>query len=272
LTSSRPPGPSWTATSDLRSPTRTSCWIEPHGLVRGGIGRRRSLPDLDDIYGTRAEDYDRLVAREDHEGNILRTIQGLVPLAGADVVEFGAGTGRLTALLAPRVRSIRAYDSSAHMLERARANLGRLGLENWRLEVADYRAVPAPSHGADLAIAGWAISHVVAGGEGDWRPEVDAALSEMERVLRPGGTAIVLETLGTGHAEPHPPQGLFGYYEHLEAHGFAREEIRTDYRFASIAEAEQLTRFFFGDELADRVMGERSKIVPECTGVWWHTP
>lgn len=227
------------------------------------------MPDLDSIYRTRAEDYDRLVAREDHAGNLLWTIEGIVPLAGADVVEFGAGTGRLTAMIAPRVRSVSACDASGHMLERARTNLERLGSTNWHLAVADHREVPAPTGGADLAIAGWAVSHLVDGAEDEWRPEVDRALWEMERVLKPGGTALVLETLGTGNTEAQSPRGLIPLYDHLRRRGFVCEEIRTDYRFDSVAEAEDLTRFFFGDELADRIMPERLTVVPERTGLWW---
>jgi hypothetical protein len=34
-------------------------------------------------------------------------------------------------------------------------------------------------------------------------------------------------------------------------------------------EALELSRFFFGDELADRVERNRWVILPECTGVWW---
>jgi len=51
------------------------------------------LPDLDAIYRIGADDYDRLVACEDHRGNILRAVGEIAPLAGADVVEFGAGRG-----------------------------------------------------------------------------------------------------------------------------------------------------------------------------------
>jgi ubiquinone/menaquinone biosynthesis C-methylase UbiE len=222
------------------------------------------LPDLDAIYRTRADDYDRLVAREDHAGNILRAIGEVAPLAGADVVEFGAGTGRLTALLAPRARSILACDASDHMLERARANLERLGLDNWRLEAADHRSVPAPAGGADLAVAGWTI-HAVA----DEPSELRAALDEMGRVLRPGGTVVILETLGTGHTEPHPPPELIPYYDHLAKLGFQSRAFRTDYVFTSLAEAEELTRFFFGDALADAVAHEQTTIVAECTGLWW---
>jgi len=52
---------------------------------------------------------------------------------------------------------------------------------------------------------------------------------------------------------------------------FSRVRIRTDYRFASLPEAEDLTRFFFGDGLADRVADEALVVLPECTGIWWVT-
>ena len=52
-------------------------------------------------------------------------------------------------------------------------------------------------------------------------------------------------------------------------HGFNATWIRTDYEFASVPEAEELTRFFFGDALADRIEREQLLILPECTGLWW---
>ena len=55
----------------------------------------------------------------------------------------------------------------------------------------------------------------------------------------------------------------------LEAAGFASTWVRTDYRFSSAAEAEELIGFFFGPELAARVAGEGMLVVPECTGIWW---
>ena len=96
----------------------------------------------------------------------------------------------------------------------------------------------------------------------------------MKRVLRPGGTVIIVETLGTGSEEPHPPtEALAAYYALLEReHGFSRIWIRTDYRFASLPEAEDLTRFFFDDDLADRVATEELVVLPECTGIWYTDP
>jgi hypothetical protein len=45
--------------------------------------------------------------------------------------------------------------------------------------------------------------------------------------------------------------------------------MRTDYRFASLAEAEELARFFFGEELAKKVVEQGWQVLPECTGIWW---
>src|SRR5690606_41310743 len=99
------------------------------------------------------------------------------------------------------------------------------------------------------------------------------ALNEMRRVLRPNGTAVLLETMGTGSESPNPPApGLAEFYAWLEGeHGFHYQWIRTDYQFAAVDGAEQLTRFFSGDELADCSVREQLTILPECTGIWWRS-
>ena len=43
------------------------------------------------------------------------------------------------------------------------------------------------------------------------------------------------------------------------------------YEQSSVEEAADLTRFFFGDEMADDVLAKGDPIVPECTGIWWRT-
>ncbi|MBI5671398.1 MAG: class I SAM-dependent methyltransferase [Chloroflexi bacterium] len=225
------------------------------------------------IYANHADQYEALVAREDYQGNILAALQTIRSLAGLDVVEFGAGTGRLTCLLAPLVKSIRAYDASAHMLEVATARLQSLNQSNLQTTVADNKHLPAESSSADLAIEGWSFGHCVGWYPDTWREEVSAALAEMRRVLRPGGMMVLLETMGTGRETPQPPnEGLAALYGWLEnEHGFSFTTIRTDYRFESLNEAERLSRFFFGDELAEMVVQNNWVILPECTGVWWKT-
>lgn len=232
------------------------------------------MPDhFQTIYANHADQYEALVLREDYEGNILKTLQSIHPFAGLDVVEMGAGTGRLTLLLASLVKSLHAFDNSAHMLDVAITKLNQTGFTNWRAEVADNRALPVADSSADLSIQGWSFGHYCGWYPDTWREAIGAALGEMTRVLRPGGTAILLETMGTGRETPQPPTpALAQYYVWLEQeHGFTVTSIRTDYRFESLAEAERLTRFFFDDELADEVVRRNWVILPECTGVWWKT-
>jgi len=134
---------------------------------------------------------------------------------------------------------------------------------------ADHRALPVQSASADVVISGWSVSAVVVWNLATWQQELERALSELRRVLRPGGTLILIETQGTGETTPNPPPVLLDYYAYLDTHGFESTWIRTDYRFPSLAEAESLGRFFFGDALAARVLANQWLTLPECTGIWW---
>jgi ubiquinone/menaquinone biosynthesis C-methylase UbiE len=228
-----------------------------------------------DIYENKAAQYDELVQREDYQGNILPTLNGLHALNGVDVVDMGAGTGRLTRLLVPYAKFVQAFDSSQAMLVVAARSLGEMGYTNWSVKQADNKEIPVESASVDVALAGWSFGHCVGWYPDRWREEIDPMVGEMLRVLRPGGTAIILETLGTGVESPAPPTpALAQYYDWLEsAHGFSMSWMRTDYQFSTVPEADELTRFFFGDALADQVVREGLLILPECTGVWWkHVP
>jgi ubiquinone/menaquinone biosynthesis C-methylase UbiE len=230
-----------------------------------------SMPEFATIYEQHADIYDQLVSREDHQGNLLRALRGICNLDGLRVAELGAGTGRITRLLAPWVRRIVACDRSAHMLHFAKQRLNTMGITTVGWAVADNAALPLATASADLAIAGWSFGHATSWDAERWQLVIGAALTEMQRVLRPGGTAVVIETLGTGRTEPAPPnQQLADYYAWLERDlGWQRLWIRTDYRFRSQAEADELTEFFFGSRSATLPGPTGQVIVPECTGIWW---
>jgi len=75
-----------------------------------------SMPEEQDIYKTEGDKYEALIAREDHQGNILKALREITALENRVVYDLGAGTGRLTRLLAPFVSQIRAFDVSEAML------------------------------------------------------------------------------------------------------------------------------------------------------------
>jgi ubiquinone/menaquinone biosynthesis C-methylase UbiE len=227
------------------------------------------MPDHQSVYSHEAEQYERLIVREDYFGNIWKGIQKIATLGGMDVVETGAGTGRLTCILAPHVKSLYAYDSSSAMLQVARSKLDEMGYLKVTTQTADHRSLPVPDQSADLLISGWSICYLVDWNRETWRDEVDKAFQEMYRILRPGGWIILLETQGTGFETPHPPAHLQEYYAYLQKVGFASDWFRTDYRFESVQEAVELSTFFFGIELGNQVLAINSPILPECTGIWW---
>ena len=225
------------------------------------------------FYESRAAEYDALVAAEDADGRLAPALADRVPLAGADVLEIGVGTGRLTRLLAGAGARVVGCEPAAAMLAVARRHLAALPGASVELHQATARAFDVGERRFDLALAGWVFGHFVSWLPSGWRDEIGASLERMESALRPGGALVVIETLGTGLTEPAPPTpGLAEYYAWLESErGMRRTALRTDYAFAGVEEAAQVTGAFFGEDFAARVRQQSWSRVPECTGLWWRT-
>jgi ubiquinone/menaquinone biosynthesis C-methylase UbiE len=225
------------------------------------------MPDHFAIYEEEAERYHELIAKQP---SVLDWIEEIRPIRGLDVVDLGAGSGRLTAVLADQANTIIALDAYEPMLHIAAERLGSAGHTNWSTQVADHRELPLEGHSADVIVSGWSICYLCSDELPDWETNIRQVMSEMKRVLRDNGTIIFFESMGTGFETPHPPSFLKKYYATLEHdYGFSHKWIRTDYEFDSAEQAEQLTRFFFSDELADRVARDKLLHLPECAGIWW---
>ena len=227
------------------------------------------MPTEKEVYEAHADQYERLIQREDYQGNILKEIENLISLDGLDVADLGTGTGRLTGLLAPQVNFVHTFDSSAHMLAQAGDVFEGLGLRNWKTTVADHRQIPLDDASVDLVVSGWSFCYLSVWGGDAWKQALEDGLAEMRRILKPGGTMILFETQGTGVVEPTPPVHLARYFDFLAEAGFGSRAFRTDYRFESLAEAEELSKFFFGEEMGKNVLQNQWQILPEWTGVFW---
>jgi ubiquinone/menaquinone biosynthesis C-methylase UbiE len=227
--------------------------------------------DYASIYRDHADEYDLLVEAEDCDGNLLPALEAIVPIAGAEALDVGVGTGRIARLLLAHGARVVGVDRAPAMLAVARRHLERYPADRWELHRADAAALPVASGWADVAIAGWAFGHMRYEHAEAWRDVVARAIAEMRRALRPAGALIIIETLGTGTEVPRPPSAeLEEYFAWLESeHGMQRKSIRTDYQFADAETAARATRFFFGPEFAARVRERDWSRIPECTGIWW---
>jgi ubiquinone/menaquinone biosynthesis C-methylase UbiE len=227
------------------------------------------MPSEQEVYAMHAKEYEALVSREDYQGNILKSVREIVALRGLDVLDLGAGTGRLACLLAPHVRTMTAFDLSPHMLGIARDKLRRSKFGHWSAVAADHRFLPLESGSTDLIVSGWSVSYITVWYPDRWRVEAEAWLAEARRVLRRGGLIILFESLGTGTEAPQPLKHLENFTGWLNEKGFANKWIRTDYRFESPETGSEVAGFFFGEEMKERILREKITILPECTGVWW---
>jgi SAM-dependent methyltransferase len=94
------------------------------------------------------------------------------------VLDVGAGSGRLLAALAPRGWTVSGVDPSAPLIEVARE---RLPGAAERLLVTRAEDLPFAAGSFDLVIVIAVLEYT----------DVDAAVGELVRVLRPGGRAVV---------------------------------------------------------------------------------
>lgn len=172
------------------------------------------------IYQTDGDRYEALISREDHEGNIIKALEEIVKPDGLDILDLGAGTGRLTLMLAPKAKSMRAFDVSEEMLRVCRQRLEASGLSNWEAEVADHRQLPIANYSADLVLSGWSVSYLAVWNPASWWVELEKWLGEMKRVLRRGSFIVLFESLGTGNESPIRLEHLKEYYPWLDEAGF----------------------------------------------------
>jgi ubiquinone/menaquinone biosynthesis C-methylase UbiE len=124
-----------------------------------------------------AELQDRRAA-ETHE----QVARLLAPTGDERALDVGTGAGALAIALAPLVREVVGIDVVPELLARAHARAP----ENAEFLEADAEALPFRPGEFDLVCTARTLHHVP-------RPEV--VIAEMTRVLRPGGTMLVVDQL-----------------------------------------------------------------------------
>jgi len=110
------------------------------------------------------------------------------PRADDCVVDLGCGTGLLSLMFAPLVSHVVAIDSSTGMLQRLVEKTGAVGVANVETVASDLRSLPLADESATLAVSNYAFHHL-----NDRDKEL--ALSEVRRVLVPGGRLVICDMM-----------------------------------------------------------------------------
>lgn len=138
--------------------------------------------------------------------------EAMLKILNYDVVaDLGAGEGTLSQLLAQRAKKVIAIDTSEKMVEFGTKLAKEHDLPNLEYRLGDISAPPIDDQTVDLAIFSQALHHA---------EQPSKALSEAFRILKPGGTLIVLDLL-----QHNFEQAKELYYDiHL---GFSEVELYT---------------------------------------------
>lgn len=133
--------------------------------------------------------YDRIMGDFEQRSNHA-AIQGPIDASARRIVDVGCGTGHLLGLVADRYQStahsLVAIDLSQNMLDQSRSRLQRTDrlFPFVSFQRSDCRSLPLEDASCDLYVSSYLFDMLPAG-------ELPDALSEMERVLKPGGQALV---------------------------------------------------------------------------------
>lgn len=184
-----------------------------------------------------------------------RVVQIVRRCAPRRILDLATGTGDLAIALAEEIRSahVLGIDLSQRMLDEARRKVSELGL--------DERVLLAPGDAEAIELSDGAVDVVtVAFGVRNFG-NLERGLQEIARVLRPGGTAVILE-----FSTPHNPivGRLYGWYSHrvLPRVGGMISKDRSAYEYlpASVDEFPAPERFLsLLEQSGFRNCGERSQ-------------
>jgi len=126
------------------------------------------------------------------------------------VVDLGTGSGRMLTLLGKTAKMSVGLDLSQNMLNIARANVTRAGLEKVELRHGDIFATRLPEHSADLVLVHQVLHYLA---------DPAAAVAEAARLVMPGGRLLIVDFA------PHQLEHLRVDHQHRRL-GFSDQEMR----------------------------------------------
>jgi ubiquinone/menaquinone biosynthesis C-methylase UbiE len=171
--------------------------------------------------------------------------------AGRVVLDLGCGTGFHLPLLAETAAHVYGVEPHPGLL-RVAARRTR-ALPNVSLLAGTAQEVPLPDASVDVVHARWAYF---------FGPGSEPGLAELDRVVRRGGTAFVIDndatrsTFGAWFRRGYPQVDPNAVERFWTGRGWTRTSLDLDWRFESRADLEAVVRIEFAPEVADAVLAE----------------
>ena len=114
------------------------------------------------------------------------------PKASDHLLDVGAGAGHMALAMAPHVRSVVLTDPVGAMLDAARGVFQNAGQTNAEFVRAAAEALPFPDASFEIVSSRLAAHHF---------ENLEVALREIARVLKPGGVVILVDTVAPDDPE-----------------------------------------------------------------------
>ncbi|WP_139982720.1 class I SAM-dependent methyltransferase [Nocardioides litoris] len=208
----------------------------------------------------------------DPDGRLWSALQSLADWSGRTVLDLGCGTGFHLPLFAqgPRAaREVVGVEPHPDLLALARRRAARLG-PAVRCLPGTAQDVPLPDRSVDVVHARWAYF---------FGPGCEPGLAELGRVVRRGGTALVIDNDGS--------RSTFGAwfrrgYPHLPSpaeverfwvtRGWTRTPVDMGWRFGSRADLEAVVRIELPPAVAEEALRHHDGVeVDYAVNVWSRT-
>lgn len=108
------------------------------------------------------------------------------------LIDVACGPGVVTAALAPHAAAVVAFDATEQMLAQAKERCAKAGVRNVEFKSGDAEHLPFADAQFDGAVTRAALHHFA---------DPQRAISEMFRVLRPGGVAVFADVISSENAD-----------------------------------------------------------------------
>jgi SAM-dependent methyltransferase len=187
----------------------------------------------------------------DRDGLLEDAMRTRADWAGRVVLDVGCATGFHLPRFAETASRVYGLEPHPGLLRLAARRTHVL--TNVTLLAGTAQAVPLPDASVDVAHARWAFF---------FGPGCEPGLAELDRVVRRGGTAFVIDndatrsTFGRWFRRGYPTVDPVAVERFWAGHGWTRTSLDLGWRFDSRADLESVVRIEFTPEVADAILAE----------------